>query len=77
MKRNHFSLDTFRQSVGNLDALPQFALLGVISGIITGVVILVLRQAIEIPLRYWLPDNDPENFEGLSTLSRFLAQVGS
>lgn len=68
-------MNTFRNRVANLDALPQFALLGVVSGILTGLVILTLRQAIEIPLRYWLPDSDPENFEDLSTLSRFLAPL--
>jgi len=75
VNRRSFSLDTFRNRVANLEALPQFALLGVVSGILTGLVILALRQAIEIPLRYWLPDNDPENFESLSTLSRFLAPL--
>jgi len=75
VNQRSFSLDTFRNRVANLEALPQFALLGVVSGILTGLVILALRQAIEIPLRYWLPDNDPENFESLSTLSRFLAPL--
>jgi len=75
VSRRTFSLDTFRQRVANLEALPQFAVLGVASGIITGLVILALRQAIEIPLRYWLPDNNPENFEGLSSLTRFLAPL--
>ena len=75
MSRHIFSLDTFRHRVAHLEALPQFALLGVVAGILTGLVILALRQAIEIPLRYWLPDNDPENFESLSTLSRFLAPL--
>ena len=75
MQRHFFSLDTFRQRVANLDALPQFALLGVIAGLITGAVILLLRQAIEIPLRYWLPGNDPENFEQLTPLTQFLAPL--
>jgi len=75
VSRHIFSLDTFRHRVAHLEALPQFALLGVVAGILTGLVILALRQAIEIPLRYWLPDNDPENFESLSTLSRFLAPL--
>jgi len=75
VSRPIFSLDNFRHRVAHLEALPQFAVLGVISGLLTGLVILVLRQAIEIPLRYWLPDNDPENFESLSTLSRFLAPL--
>lgn len=75
MSRRHFSLDTFRHRVANLEALPQFALLGIVSGIISGLVILALRQAIEIPLRWWLPDNDPENFESLSKLAQFLAPL--
>jgi CIC family chloride channel protein len=75
MSRRRFSLDNFRHRVANLEALPQFALLGILSGIISGLVILALRQAIEIPLRYWLPNNNPENFEGLSTLSQFLAPL--
>lgn len=75
MSRRYFSLDTFRHRVANLEALPQFALLGIVSGIISGLVILALRQAIEIPLRYWLPDNDPENFESLSKMAQFLAPL--
>lgn len=75
MSRRTFSLDTFRHRVANLEALPQFALLGIVSGIISGLVILALRQAIEIPLRYWLPDNDPENFESLSKVTQFLAPL--
>jgi len=65
MKNKLFNLDYFRRRLAHLDALPQFALLGVLSGAVTGVVILLFRFAIEIPLQYWLPGNDPENFESL------------
>lgn len=75
MSPKNINLETFRDRLANLDALPQFALLGVLSGIVTGVVILLFRMAIEIPLRYWLPDNDPENFEALEPYLRFIAPV--
>ena len=75
MKQRRFSLDYFRHQVADLEALPQFAVLGILSGIVSGIVIIVLRVSIEWPLSYWLPANDPENFEALSMLSRFLAPL--
>lgn len=75
MSPKKISLENFRDRLANLDALPQFALLGVLSGIVTGVMILIFRMAIEIPLRFWLPDNDPENFEALEPYLRFIAPV--
>ena len=70
-----FSLERFRHRLASLDALPQFAALGIAAGALTGLIIVLFRQAIEIPLRFWLPDGDPENFESLSMLARFLAPV--
>lgn len=56
----------FQQRLSNVDALPQLAILGVISGALTALVILVFRLCIEWPLAALLPHGDPENFEGLS-----------
>ena len=70
-----FSLERFRHRLASLDALPQFAGLGIVAGVLTGLIIVLFRQAIEIPLRLWLPDGDPENFEALSMLARFLAPL--
>lgn len=75
MKITKFTLERFRDRLAHLDALPQFALLGVLSGLITGLIILIFRLAIEIPLRYWLPGNDPENFEALEPYLRFTAPL--
>lgn len=75
MKNTFFNLDYFRDRLAHLDALPQFALLGILSGAVTGVIILLFRFSIEIPLRYWLPDHDPENFEALAPYLRFTAPV--
>lgn len=60
----------FRQRLAGVDALPQLALLGLISGALTAGVILLFRFAIEGPLAYFLPQGDPEYFEGLSSFVR-------
>ena len=70
------SLEQFRNRLSHLEALPQYTLLGIISGVVTGLIVLVFRQAIEIPLRLWLPDGDPENFEALSSQIRFISALG-
>lgn len=75
MNTNIFTLEHFRERLAHLDALPQYALLGVLSGVITGLIILIFRLAIEIPLRFWLPENNPENFESLEPYLRFVAPV--
>lgn len=46
--------------------MPQFALLGIASGLVTGLVIVAFRLAIEWPLAF-LTGGDPENFEALKT----------
>lgn len=59
-----YTIRGFRRRLASLDSIPQFAMLGVLSGIVTGLVILAFRTAIEIPLAYLLED-DFENFEVL------------
>ncbi len=70
------TLEHFRNRLAHLDSLPQYTILGLVSGVITGLIILLFRQAIEIPLQLWLPNGDPENFEELSTQIRFLSALG-
>ena len=60
----------FRQKLAGAEALPQLALLGLLVGLLTSAVILLFRLFIELPLTYFLPGGDPENFEGLSQLLR-------
>lgn len=59
------SIKTFRRRLASVDSVPQFALLGIVSGLVTGLVIIAFRLAIEYPLNWFLGDN-PENFESLS-----------
>ena len=55
--------------------MPQFALLGIASGIVTGLVIVTFRMLFELPLAYLLDDN-PENFEALSQQYQFFLPFG-
>ncbi len=66
----------FQQRLSNVDALPQLAILGLISGSLTALVIILFRFCIEWPLAWFLPDGDPENFEGLSQLMRVSLPLG-
>ncbi len=67
------SLEFFRQRLARVDALPQLALLGAVSGLLTGWVILVFRVAIEVPLGWYF--GNPENFETAQLLERLLLPV--
>lgn len=60
----------FRERLGAADALPQLALLGFFVGLVTTLVILLFRGFIETALSLYLPEGDPENFEGLSQTLR-------
>ncbi len=62
----------FRRRLSGVDALPQLALLGLLSGLITGGVILLFRFAIEWPLKNFLPGHDSEAFESLDWVTRGL-----
>ena len=58
----------------SLDALPQFALLGILAGTVTGLVILLFRGLIEFMLFLVLPEG-PESFEMLSLMERALTPI--
>ncbi len=61
----------FRRSLAYIDALPQLTLLGFIVGALTGILIVIFRFLIDIPLTWLLPDH-VENFEALSGTLRVL-----
>lgn len=63
-------IQAFRRRLATVDALPQLAILGLLSGLVTGVVILLFRLAIEWPLTYLVPN--PEAFEQLTLWLRML-----
>lgn len=56
--------ESFRDRLADVDALPQLTLLGLLTGILAGLVIIAFRLLVEVPLGYWLP-GDFENFEAI------------
>ena len=62
----------FRHRLAHVDALPQLALLGIVSGIVTGIIAVAFRLAIEWPLEFFLPAQQSEGFESLSLEARLL-----
>ncbi len=66
--------ESLRDQLAHIDALPQLTLLGLLTGILAGLIIVVFRWVIDIPLGLSLPEHG-ENFEALATLSRFLIPV--
>lgn len=68
--RWHKASERWRDQLSGMDALPQLTVLGLLTGILAGIVIVIFRLLIEIPLHFLLPDNT-ENFEGLSSTWHF------
>jgi|TARA_R100000005_G_scaffold95328_1_gene76406 CIC family chloride channel protein len=60
----------FGSRLSSGEGVLQLALLGLLSGLGTGAVILLFRSAIEWPLEYFLPGADSEAFEQLSQVVR-------
>jgi H+/Cl- antiporter ClcA len=65
-------LDRLRLRLSHAEALPQLAVLGVICGLLSGAVIIAFRLLVEDSQSLFLPGADPENYEGLATIWRFL-----
>jgi len=61
---DRLSIGTFRRRLASIDSTPQFALLGLASGIVTGLVVLAFRKMTEIPLESFLPGG-ADDFESL------------
>lgn len=59
----------FRYSISYVDALPQLTLLGLLIGLATGLIIILFRLAIELPLGAIL-SGSPDNFEALTPAAR-------
>lgn len=65
-------LNRFRARLADVDALPQLAVLGLLSGLLVGGVIILFRLGIEHTQIRFLPGGDTENYEALSAATRFL-----
>lgn len=65
-------LKRFRTRLADVDALPQLAILGLLSGLLAGGVIILFRLTIEYIQAGFLPGGDTENYEALPATLRFL-----
>lgn len=63
--RWHTASERWRDRLSGMDALPLLTILGLLTGVIAGTVIVIFRLMVEIPLHFILPEHT-ENFEGLS-----------
>lgn len=73
--RWHERLEKLRLRLSSVDALPQLALLGIAAGLLAGGVVIAFRLLVETVQDVALPPGQPENYEGLTLLSRFLLAV--
>lgn len=64
-------LVNFRQSLAYIDALPQLTLLGLIIGLLTGIIIVLFRLLIDLPLGLFL-NSHPDDFESMSHQARWI-----
>ncbi|MGD9356577.1 MAG: chloride channel protein [Chromatiales bacterium] len=67
-------LESFQLKLAGPDALAQLAVLGILSGILTGIVIVAFRLLAEGVLAAML-DGDPENYEALAWQYRALLPI--
>lgn len=70
--RSDFTLESFRRQLANVDALPQLCVLGLVSGVITGAVMVAFRLLLEVGAALYMPEGNPEAFEGLAPWLRAL-----
>ncbi|WP_083007798.1 chloride channel protein [Halomonas sp. GT] len=70
--RSDFTLESFRRQLANVDALPQLCVLGLVSGVITGAVMVAFRLLLEAGAALYMPEGNPEAFEGLAPWLRAL-----
>ena len=62
--------------IARLDSLPRLAILGLLTGIITAVVIILFRELTELSQTQLLGLSDPDNYEQLDSLTRLLLATG-
>ncbi|MED5558087.1 MAG: chloride channel protein, partial [Pseudomonadota bacterium] len=73
--RSDFTLESFRRQLANVDALPQLCVLGLVSGVITGAVMVAFRLLLEAGAVLYMPEGEPEAFEGLMPWLRALLPI--
>ena len=68
-------LDELRLQTAKPDALIQLSLAGLLTGLVTGLVIVGFVYLVDATLGYFLPDGNAENFEGLPPVVRLALPI--
>ncbi|MGO1625542.1 MAG: chloride channel protein [Halomonadaceae bacterium] len=68
--RSFFTLEPFRRQLANVDALPQLCVLGLVSGVITGSLMVGFRFLLGLGAAFYMPGGNPEAFEELAPVWR-------
>jgi chloride channel protein, CIC family len=71
-RRLGIALDTQRLRISRAEALPQFAILGILCGLLAALVMIAFRVVIEMAQGALLPPGGPENYEDLAVAARFI-----
>lgn len=64
-------LERLRLRLAQANALPQLALLGILTGLLAGLVIIAFRFSLEYMQGLYLPGGGSENYEELAAIHRF------
>ena len=73
--RWHRLIEAQRLRMAYVDALPQLALLGVVSGLLSGAIIILFRLVVDIGAETLFPMDTSEAYESISPLWRFVIAV--
>ncbi|MDG2277198.1 MAG: chloride channel protein [Pseudomonadales bacterium] len=73
---DNISIEAFRRRLATANALPQLAVLGLLTGLVTAVVIISFRYLIEYSGIILFGMSDAENFESLDMLTRSSLVLG-
>ena len=65
----------FRRRLADTESLLHFSVLGIVSGLTCGLIMFAFHHAVHWPSSLWLPEGNPDNFEGLTTWQRFALPV--
>lgn len=72
MIKDSLSLEHFRYRLAHVEALPQLVIIGILSGVLTGALIILFRLTVDIGQAWILPSGQAEDFESLGLPERFL-----
>ncbi|MGB0467361.1 MAG: chloride channel protein [Pontibacterium sp.] len=75
MIKNSLSLEHFRYRLSQTEALPQLVVIGILSGVSTGLLIILFRLVVDLPQHFLLPSGIAEDFESLPPFLRVLLPI--